>query len=377
MVRKEKSLLIVGAGMTKPSKDEESEANLHSIHYPDSKSQEYEKKAKEYYKEGKAHDASWTDPKMTEFYRNNRRITFKLCWPMINENELVYYCTFVELPGKWVASCVRWCEWEQKIFPQLEKYKKILNLTKESYDSQAHAAESCYRHMVRQNFEKKYLGKCSYSVTFYQDLTRISIPYDERYMIILNVENKFRESYGKLLSDCLSQFLIYKDTIIELCDEKTEKIKSHNIPADKILWDFFSSNPKMEHLVDIFKCCFKTNEHIHYASLGTIEGIPLVRYEHDMSKRILISYDEFEFFIEATHRQKRRKNISEIFGDVVYTITVYEKLVEFNIPVEKNLLLVITMENNVSSKQRFFPQPMDKIFATLGQRDWKAILANY
>ena len=376
MVRKEKSILITGAGILNPLKVEESEENLHSIHYPETKTQEYTKKAEEYYKEGTAHDSSWTDQKMTEFYRNNRRITYKLCWQMIDENDLVYYCAFVEFPGKWLASSVRWCEWEQKIFPKLKKYKKILNLTKKSYDSQAHAEESCFRHLVRQDMEK-YLGKCSYSVTFYQKLTRISIPHEEKFMIILNVENEFKESYDKLHTDCLSQFLIYKNTIINLCNEKIKKIKSHNIPEDKILWDFYSSDPTMKNLADTFKCCFKTNENINYASLGTIEGIPLVRYEPDMKKRILISYDEFEFFIGATHRQKRREKISEIFEEVDYTITVYDKLVEFNIPLEKEFLLVIIMENNISSKQHFFPPPIATIFDTIKKRDWKAILANY
>ena len=329
------------------------------------------------------HDSSWTKDTLDEFYNNNRRITFKLCWPIINENPFVDYCAFIQFPAKWLASCVRWNR-EERFFPKLKKFEKNLVFKNyEDYKSQEHAAESCYRYLLRHDFEKKYLGKCCYLMTKYKNLCRLSIPHDERFMIILNVKSHFVNPYVDLVNELVPDFKNKMESILPMCREKLnciadiEKTTENQLSRKDVLWDFFSSKPFNKKLSAEFKAWFKQNKIIQYASIGTIDGIPLARYEKEMGKRLLISYDEFAFFIESTHQQNQRKKLEGIFGEVNFTISVYEKLIELTVPIGDQFLLSVGILHDDFSRERFFSSEMNQLFESIEKKNWSEILANF
>lgn len=366
-------------------------------------------------------DPSWTKKIVDDFYTNNRRISFKFCWPMLNANRLVYYCCLEQLPAKWLSSCIVE-EYEGKIFPQIQKYRDAnkFDITK-FYNSKRHAAESCYRHLLRLEFEK-YLGNCFYSLTHYENLLRISIPHEDRFLILLNAYPEFDDYYKDILNKSYKRFGEREARILDLCEKKLDDITDISpTPAGKlarkdILWDFYKGKEDVfsKELRNEFISCFKeenedgsvkfVNEDILYAAIGTLDGIPLARYEKDISKRKLVSYDEFKFFLHSASIQQLRQNIEKIFGKVKHTITVYEKLIELTFPIsnKRDYLLVLAFENkkgvesnnekadakkNVDKKKTkgekeeetrnpFFPDPMKNILKFIEDRDWSEITIN-
>lgn len=239
-------------------------------------------------------------------------------------------------------------------------------------------------------------------------MVRISIPHNEDFMIILNAEKKIDQFYSELLEKCKHGFDQNKDEVLRWCEKK---LSSTKISSQKLLWDYYSSKPEIKELKEEFGNCFENKDNlgndiphelIHHAAMGTIEGLPIVRYEHESDKanRILITGDEFEFFIESTIMQKSRADVEKFFGNVEYTLSVYEKLVEISIPIkfstndnnqkkdqtEKNFLLTMIINNKMNDEElnsyekkivceTFFPEPITKIFNFIEKLDWSEIIS--
>lgn len=343
---------------------------LHSLYFP--------KEAKTW------HDKSWTavphDMWGSEKYRRNRRITFKLCWPLVDQTQEfgIFYCALAQMPGKWLASTVHAYK-EKNIFRNT--YQKEVNPINQSYNNEEHLELTCLEHMTKEYFEENHIGKCKYSIIFFENLTRISIPYGD-FVIILDAEKEFIKYYSELFKKCTAGFEEHKKEVIKWCEEK---INSGKVPLEKFLWDYFSSKPTIPELSQKFSDCFDNrcyliNDEPHViqnAGIYLRDGLPIVRYENsaNVSKRILITYDEFEFFLETTHNEQKREKMEEFFGNVQYTVSVYEKLVEITHPVDKKYLLTLTINNNNDDimQRIFFPEPMEKIFEHIHDLDWEDI----
>lgn len=362
------------------------------------------------------HDSSWTEVSpISDWLRTNRRISFKFCWQFIDRFKKygVFYCAYAQMPGRYLASTLR-SDKVDFIFNNYNKSEKKL------YNSQEHLSRTCLRHLSRYDFEKNFVGKCFYSLTSYRDLVRISIPHNGKFMVVLNAEKSIDQYFQKFLVECMQGFEENKDKVLNLCNQK---LLTEDYLHGDITWDFFtgsskSSNnigkelsnveytppPISDELKNLFRKSFvKTDENdeeqphpfIQYASIGTIDGVPLVRYEHgkNIAKKILISYDEFEFLIESTQIQQSREEIEKFFGNVDYNISVFEKIIEITIPISlssseiedakgkkvKKFLLIISINNNLNdeeSQQMFFPHPIKEIFNFLHSLDWPAIISD-
>jgi hypothetical protein len=192
-------------------------------------------------------------------------------------------------------------------------------------------------------------------VTRYESLLRISIPFEKDFMIILNMEPKILADFPQLIHSYYAPIIQRKKKLVLECNKKLEKIKKEKIKKSELVADFFSSKSKPSELQclleDLVSTNSETKKRIRYVSIGTLDGIPLARYVKKGVNLLLNPYDEFEYFIESISRMRMRQNIIKIFGNVQFTLSVYERTAILTIllsnldPTYPKLLILVSLEN--------------------------------
>lgn len=297
---------------------------------------------------------------INEFERIKGRITHHLCTPFIKEMEFIDYCSFAKMPGIWLGSCKRKGTTIEKVVKK-SRTKIIV------YNHKEHLVKNCLRQLLRQEFEK-FFGKCSYSMNYYKDLLRIVIPYEDDYLIALNVKPQiiaddfrhFEQDYYRIIAEKMEE-------LKKICVEKLHKIHEEKITIEEIFANFFSDEPKLSELLA------KISPKIRYVSIGTIGGIPLARFVNTDDDLFLDVFDEFEYFIEIASGLKMKDKFESLFGQTKFNLTVHENIAVMSMPMGRNFFAMMTLDKKITNTEDsnvekmlddefYFPKPMSQIF---------------
>ncbi|QLH02678.1 hypothetical protein C5F47_03430 [Nitrosopumilus cobalaminigenes] len=353
------------------------------------------------------------DELVTAFYKENRRLTYKLCKPIVSLHDDIFYCGVGKMPGKWIASAI---QHKDKSFLVGKKPIKSLSLGSNIWDSkiysrQQHLVESSTRHLMRRELEH-FLGNCKYALTHYEQMVRISIPYDEQIMIFVNAKNDMIASWkspvidivnhvknGKLIKDknTLKQKICFESDEQISKDETTDQISGMISLCQNIMNDL-ATDPQKKHvfikrffdvndandLEDILDDTFNPDKHtdkeflkkVRYASIVSKECYPLARYVRDQDNMILTSYDELEHLVESVSRQRMRRKTIQYFGPVKFTFSVYEKIERLSIPLKDDYILFLTLDHDSENRENFIPNHLDVVFKFLEKFDPKILRTN-
>jgi len=275
---------------------------------------------------------------MTEFFKINRRITYAFCIPLIKKLDSIYYCGFAKIPGRWLASCVRY-----EIID-----RKELQPTKDTYNKQQHVIHSCMQQLLHSEFEN-YLGKCRYSVTKYERLLRFSIPHKRDFMILLNAyPDKFEDFTKAVVDPFISLIMKEKKDLIDSC-EKQEKIMKE-MKFENIVPNFF--NTKNSDLVNLLKKFYSNDERVQYASIGGYKNLPLPLARYKKAKNLLLKpYDEFEYLIQSIEGLKLRNEFTRFFGNIEFFLSVYEKRTTLVIPFDERFFALIALKDKMHDEK--------------------------
>jgi len=295
-----------------------------------------------------------------DFDRIKERVTYHFCNPILAEFKFVDHCSFAKMPGVWLASK-----------KSEEEKSKSTNLNKIiAYNYKEHIVKNCLRQLLRKKYQHAF-GKCCYSMTNYNKILRVTIPYEKKFLIILNLQLKIMDEFDKL-QECYCKVIQTMEKLKELCNRKLQSFNNVEITSVEMLNDFFSKNPK--HFPELRKL-LKDVEYkkMRYISIGAVNGIPLERLVITKERLLLDDFDEFEYFIETASGIKMRDNFSSFFEGTKFNLVVYEKIAVMTIPIpDTDFFALVTLDvNNEDSKNFddekkrdsfYFPDSMKKLF---------------
>jgi len=308
-----------------------------------------------------------------KFMKNNRRLTLNLCNKIIENNNDCYYCGIAKMPGIWLASSIRESEKSRII--------DLKNSDGQKYSRQEHLVESCSRQLLR-SVSKKFLGNCDFSITSYREnsksgLVRISVPID-KFLIGINITVEGLEGS---VNDKLKLIKLLKHDVCPLLDsfrvkEKSliEKIFQYKMGVHKNTEE--KADKLLKETEENFQKILKNYEEIRWGVIITSSGNPICRYEKEDVDLCMKGPDELENLVETCVRQISRKNISDYFGPVEFTLSAYKKLVKITIPVydkgdkrEVKYIIIFTL-NYIHEVDRV----LKKVFTFLQNDEMKAVL---
>lgn len=285
---------------------------------------------------------------MTEFFRINKLITYGFCIPLLNNLNSVYYCGFAELPGRWLASCVR-----HNIINRKDLHPLI-----DSYDKQEHLLYSCLTHTLHLEFEK-YLGKCLYSITSYERLLRISIPYENDFLVTLNLYPESFTDFKNFFAPFYEQIKKENKKLVELCVKENAFIEQKD--SEEFVPYFF--NTSNSELANLLRNCFINDNRVRYVATCGYRGLqlPLARYKRKDVELYLTPYEQIEYLIECGEGLKLREKFTEFFGPINFFVTVYEKATTLVIPVG-DFFVLISFDIDKLRKKAFdyYPQKLSE-----------------
>lgn len=194
---------------------------------------------------------------VTDFYRMNRRLTYKLCKPILELDKQFLYCGIGRMPGLWIASALRNRTRDLLVNKKPKKGMALARKPWENpiYSRQEHLVESCTRHLMRRELES-LLGECKYAMTCYDDLIRFSIPYDKRYMIFINTDVSILDSLPYV--DDIYNFVNnnLRDKLIQQCNDEMLKLENNPQKKEFFIKDFFGGeeyeNPVDKTMIQAF-----------------------------------------------------------------------------------------------------------------------------
>jgi len=298
-----------------------------------------------------------------DFDRIKERVTYHFCNPIIDKIDFVDHCSFAKMPGVWLASKKR-----------EEETSKSTNLKNKTiaYNYKEHIVKNCLRQLLRKEYEHAF-GKCCYSMTNYNNILRVTIPYGKKFLIILNLQLKIMDEFNQLSQECYCKVIQTMEKLKELCNMKLQSFNNGEITSVEMLDDFFSKTPK--HFPELRKLLrdVNFNKKIRYISIGTVNGIPLERLVITKERLLLDDFDEFEYFVETASGIKMRGNFSSFFGGTKFNLVVYEKIAVMTIPVpDTDFFVLVTLDANNGDGKDFddekkrdsfyFPDSMKKLF---------------
>ena len=264
------------------------------------------------------------DREIGEFIKINRRLTLLICNKILEMGNDCYYCGVAKLPGIWLASSIR----RNKSHHLVD----VENLRGEIYNRQRHLIDSCTRQLLRNPFTN-FLGENNYSVTLYEDenrginLGRLSLDV-ENYMVCIDMTKELiLKSFPtevdliNKLKDDMKKFLIL---IPNPLDEVHFKNKNKQYKTGQFYKDDLDRN---------FEDILEKYPEVRYASFTTLLGMPLTRYEKEKIELLIKGPDELVNLAETCVRQLNRANIAEFFGPVNFTMTEYETITKFTVPI--------------------------------------------
>lgn len=182
----------------------------------------------------------YTGP-ITNFYKYNRRLTEKLCEPIIELDKRFFYCGVARMPGMWIASIMRKSEKKKMLVHEIPKtfFSTIRTPWKSDfYSRQEHLIESCTRHLMRKELES-FLGECKYALTCYADLVRFTIPYDERFIVFVNTDKEIIDSLDsvKRIVEYIEDDEFISD-LTKLCNDEQNLLDSDPKNKTKLVDNF-------------------------------------------------------------------------------------------------------------------------------------------